>query len=64
MFDYKKIMSKYELDTINNQITYLRTILYQLSAACNDKRNEFAYLHFGVQALEGYIYGLKSGDSE
>jgi hypothetical protein len=27
----------------------------QLSAACNDKRNEFAYLQFGVQALEGHI---------
>jgi hypothetical protein len=45
---------------MNNQITYLRKIISQLSATCNNKRNEMAYLQFGVQELEGYIHGLNN----
>jgi hypothetical protein len=55
--DYKKTMAKYELQNMNNQIIYLRTDLCQLSAACNDKRNEFAYLYLGVQQLEDTSIG-------
>jgi chromosome segregation ATPase len=60
VIDHKKVMSKHELENMNNQITILRRTLYQLSAACNNKRNEMAYLQFGVQELEGYIHGLNN----
>jgi predicted nucleic acid-binding Zn-ribbon protein len=49
--DYKKIMAKYQLDDMNNQITYLNRISF-------NKRNEIAYLKIGVQELEGYVHGL------
>jgi hypothetical protein len=49
--DYKKTMAKYQLDNINNQITYLNKISF-------NKRNEIAYLKIGVQELEGYVHGL------
>jgi hypothetical protein len=35
----------------------------QLSAACDSKRNEFAYLQIGIQALEGHIDRF-NGDSQ
>src|SRR5690242_17437412 len=38
--DYKKTMAKHALEDMNNQITILRRALYQLSATCNNKRNE------------------------
>jgi hypothetical protein len=57
VIDYNKAMAKHELQNMNNQIIYLRTNLYQLSAACNDKRNEFAYLYLGVQQLEDTSIG-------
>ena len=41
--DYKKTMAKYQLDDMNNQITYLNKISY-------NKRNEIAYLQIGVQS--------------
>ena len=34
--------------------------MYQLSATCNDKRNEIAYLQAQIQALEEYVTRLKS----
>ena len=37
--DYKKTMAKYELQNINNQITYLNRISY-------NKRNEIACLQY------------------
>ena len=46
--DYKKTMAKYQLDDMNNQITYLNKISYS-------KSNEIAYLKIGVQELEGYV---------
>ena len=49
--DYKKTMAKYQLDNINNQITYLSKISF-------NNRNEIAYLKIGVQELEGYVHGL------
>jgi hypothetical protein len=49
--DYKKTMAKYQLDNINNQITYLNKISF-------NNRNEIAYLKIGVQELEGYVHGL------
>jgi septal ring factor EnvC (AmiA/AmiB activator) len=58
--DYKKTMAKHALEDMNNQITILRRALYQLSATCNNKRNEFAYLQFGIQELEGYVNGLNN----
>jgi hypothetical protein len=33
---------------------------YQLSATCNNKRNEFAYLKNQIQVLEGYVNGLNN----
>jgi hypothetical protein len=33
--------------------------MYQLSATCNDRRNEIAYLKNQIQLLEGYVNGLK-----
>ena len=43
--EYKKTMAKYELDDMNNQITYLNKISFS-------KRNEIAYLKIGGQELE------------
>ena len=37
VIDYKKTIAKYQLDDMNNQITYLNKINY-------NKRNEIAYL--------------------
>ena len=37
VIDYKKTIAKYQLDDMNNQITYLNKISY-------NKRNEIAYL--------------------
>ena len=44
VIEYKRVMSKHELDNMNNQIILLRRSMYQLSATCNNKRNEIAYL--------------------
>ena len=45
---------------MNNQISILHNIIYQLSTTCNDKRNEIIYLKNQIQALEGYVTRLKS----
>jgi len=58
--DYKKTMANHALEDMNNQITILRRALYQLSATCNNKRNEIACLQFGIQELEGYVNGLNN----
>src|SRR6188472_2883706 len=55
--DYKKTMAKYQLDDMNNQITYLNRISYS-------KRNEIAYLKIGVQELEGYVHGLENHNQQ
>jgi hypothetical protein len=55
--EYKKTMAKYQLDDINNQITYLNKISY-------NKRNEIAYLKIGVQELEGYVHGLENHNQQ
>jgi hypothetical protein len=55
--DYKKAMAKHQLDNMNNQITYLKKISYS-------KRNEIAYLQFGVQELESYVYGLENHNQQ
>ena len=34
--------------------------MYQLSATCNDRRNEMSYLKNQIQVLEGYVIRLKS----
>jgi hypothetical protein len=38
VIDHQKVVSKAELDNMNNQVSILRRTMYQLSAACNDKR--------------------------
>ena len=38
--------------------------MYQLSATCNDKRNEIAYLKNQIQVLEGYVNGLKNRNQQ
>jgi hypothetical protein len=50
VIDYKKTMAKYQLDDMNNQITYLNKIRF-------NKRNEIAYLQIGAQELEDYVHG-------
>jgi chromosome segregation ATPase len=53
-------MAKHALEDMNNQITYLRKIISQLSATYNNKRNEIACLQFGIQELEGYVHGFNN----
>ena len=55
--DYKKTMAKYQVDDMNNQITYLNKISYS-------KRNEIVYLKIGVQELEGYVHGLENHNQQ
>jgi hypothetical protein len=55
--DYKKTMAKYQLDDMNNQITYLNKISY-------NKRNEIASLQIEVQELEGYVHGLENHNQQ
>jgi hypothetical protein len=62
--DERKVMSNHELGKMNNQIMYLRSIMYQLSATCNNKRNEMAYLQIGVQVLEGHVNRLNNNDNQ
>jgi hypothetical protein len=60
VIEYKRVMSKHELDKMNNQIILLRRSMYQLSATCNNKRNEIAYLQNQIQVLEQYVCRLKN----
>jgi len=62
--EYKRVMSKHELDNTNNQIILLRRTIHQLSATCNDKRNEMSYLQAQIQVLGGYLYGLKNRNQQ
>ena len=64
VIDHQKVMSKAELDNMNNQISILRRTIYQLSATCNDKRNEIAYLKNQIQVLEGYVCRLKNDSQQ
>jgi predicted nucleic acid-binding Zn-ribbon protein len=51
--DYKKAIAKYQLDGMNNQITYLNKISL-------NKRSEIEYLNIGAQELEEYVHGLEN----
>ncbi len=64
VIDHQKVVSKAELDNINNQISILRRTMYQLSATCNDRRNRISYLQAQIHALEGYIDRLKSENQQ
>ena len=64
VIDHQKVMSKAELDNMNNQISILRRTMYQLSATCNDKRNEISYLQAQIQVLEEYVNGLKKNRNQ
>jgi hypothetical protein len=64
VIDHKRVVSKAELDNMNNQISILRRTMYQLSATCNDKRNEMSYLQAQVQVLRGQIIGLNSRNQQ
>src|SRR6478609_4678038 len=64
VIDHQKVVSKAELDNMNNQISILRRTMYQLSATCDDKRNEISYLKNQIQVLEGYIDRLKSDNQQ
>ena len=64
VIDHQKVMSRHELDNMNNQISILRRTMYQLSTTCNDRRNEIAYLRAQIQVLEGYVTRLKSEDQQ
>jgi hypothetical protein len=57
-------MSKHALDNMNNQIILLRRGMYQLSAMCNNKKNEIAYLQNQIQVFGGYLYGLKNHNQQ
>jgi chromosome segregation ATPase len=60
VIDHQKVMSKAELHNMNNQVSILHRTMYKLSATCNDKRSEIAYLQAQVQVLRGQINGLNS----
>ena len=62
--DHQKVVSKAELDNMNNQISILRRTIYQLSATCNDRRNEMSYLQAQIQALEVYVDRFKSDSQQ
>jgi chromosome segregation ATPase len=64
VIDNKKLVSKHELEDINNRTAYLRIIMSQLSTTCNDKGNEIAYLQNEIQQLEGYLSELKSNSQQ
>jgi chromosome segregation ATPase len=64
VIDHQKVVSKAELDNMNNQISILHRTIYQLSATCNDRRNEISYLQAQIQALEGYVNGLKNRNQQ
>jgi polyhydroxyalkanoate synthesis regulator phasin len=64
VIDHQKVMSKAELDNMNNQVSILRRTIYQLSATCNNRRNEISYLQNQIQALEGYVNGLKNHNQQ
>ena len=64
VIDHQKVVSKVELDNTNNQISILHNTIYQLSATCNSKRNEIAYLKNQIQVLEEYVNGLKNRNQQ
>ena len=64
VIDHQKVVSKAEIDNLNNQVSILRRTMYQLSATCNDKKSEIAYLQNRIQALEGYVHGLKNHNQQ
>ena len=64
IIDHQKVVSKAELDNMNNQVSILRRTIYQLSATCNGKRNEIAYLKNQIQVLEEYVNGLNSRNQQ
>ena len=64
VIDHQRVVSKAEFDNMNNQISILRRTMYQLSTTCNDKRNEMSYLQAQIQALEGYVNGLKNRNQQ
>ena len=51
VIDHQKVVSKAELYNMNNQVSILRRTIYQLSATCNNKRNEIAYLKNQSQVI-------------
>jgi hypothetical protein len=56
VIDHQKVVSKAQLDNMNNQVSILCRTIYQLSATCNDKRNEISYLQAQAQ-VPGQIGG-------
>ena len=64
VIDHKRVGSKAELDNMNNQVSILHKTMYQLSATCNNKRNEIAYLKNQIQVLEEYVNGLKKNRNQ
>ena len=58
VIDHQKVVSKAELNNMNNQVSILHNTIYQLSATCNNKRNEIAYLQTQIQVLRSQINGL------
>ena len=64
VIDHKRVVSKAELDNMNNQVSILHRTIYQLSATCNSKKNEISYLKNQIQALEGYVNGLKNRNQQ
>jgi DNA-binding CsgD family transcriptional regulator/polyhydroxyalkanoate synthesis regulator phasin len=64
IIDHQKVVSKAELDNMNNQVSILHRTIYQLSATCNNKRNEISYLQAQIQVLEEYVNGLKNRNQQ
>jgi hypothetical protein len=64
VIEYKRLMSKHELEKMNNQIILLRRGMYQLSAICNNKRNEIAYLQNQIQVLQSQSNELENRNQQ
>jgi hypothetical protein len=62
--EYKRVMSKHELDNMSNQIILLRRSVYQLFATCNNKRNEIAYLQNQIQVLQSQSNELENRNQQ
>jgi len=62
--DHQKVVSKAKLNNMNNRVSILCRTMYQLSATCNDRRNEISYLQNQIQALEGYVHELENHNQQ
>ena len=56
VIDHQKVVSKAELDNMNNQVSILHNTIYQLSATCNSKRNEICVFKESNSSIRRICY--------